>query len=237
MLSDNENSYQYDNEGNRITKISGSGTTKYSWDNRNRLVKVETPTETVEYVYDYQNRLVKRTLDNNVTVFVHGKYQIVLQLDNNKPTHQYLWGTNQDELLCDNDNWTLGDHLNSVRDVVSANGSITHFEYVTFGKLLSANTDNTVIAYTGKMRDNVSDLQWNINRWYDANVGRWASEDPIGFEGGDNNLFRYVMSNSIRYSDLLGLVPKCSSKSDIGNRLGSTTVVYSNGERDLNTAF
>jgi hypothetical protein len=35
-------------------------------------------------------------------------------------------------------------------------------------------------------------LQWNINRWYDSNVGRWLSEDAIGFESKDTNLLRYV---------------------------------------------
>jgi RHS repeat-associated protein len=54
------------------------------------------------------------------------------------------------------------------------------------------------------MRDNVSDLQWNINRWYDANVGRWCSEDPIGFNGGDNNLVRYVNNNPCFFSDQHG---------------------------------
>ena len=29
-------------------------------------------------------------------------------------------------------------------------------------------------------------------RWYDPEVGRWLSEDPIGFEAGDANLYRYV---------------------------------------------
>jgi uncharacterized protein RhaS with RHS repeats len=48
-------------------------------------------------------------------------------------------------------------------------------------------------------------LQWNINRWYDANVGRWISEDPIGFEAGDGNLYRYVGNNIICLWDELGL--------------------------------
>ncbi|MDR2440192.1 MAG: hypothetical protein LBE12_12605 [Planctomycetaceae bacterium] len=56
LLHDDENAYEYDNEGNRIAK----GTTKYFWDHRNRLVKVETPQETVEYVYDYKNSTLIR---------------------------------------------------------------------------------------------------------------------------------------------------------------------------------
>ena len=43
-------------------------------------------------------------------------------------------------------------------------------------------------AYTGRLLDQATDLQNNLSRWYDASVGRWMSEDPIGFHGGDANL-------------------------------------------------
>ncbi|MDR2170928.1 MAG: hypothetical protein LBP59_12365, partial [Planctomycetaceae bacterium] len=62
LLSDENYRYEYDLEGNRISKTDKDNkTTKYFWDHRNRLTKVETQTETIEYIYDHQNRLVKRT--------------------------------------------------------------------------------------------------------------------------------------------------------------------------------
>jgi RHS repeat-associated protein len=64
--------------------------------------------------------------------------------------------------------------------------------------------DSTFFAYTGKLTDNVSGLQWNINRWYDANVGRWMSEDPIGFAGRDMNLYRYAYNTPVTLLDPLG---------------------------------
>jgi RHS repeat-associated protein len=211
LLSDENYSYEYDREGNRISKIAKDGTiTKYFWDNRNRLIKVQTPTETIEYIYDYLNRLVKRTQDKNETLFVHNGWQIILQFDNKelKPTHRYLWGTKQDELICDNNNWILGDHLNTVRDIVKSDGNVvSHFEYNAFGKLIpEAKNDMPSFAYTGKLFDQTSDLQWNINRWYDSNIGKWISEDPIGFLGSNGNLFRYAGCNPISKLDLLGLI-------------------------------
>jgi YD repeat-containing protein len=181
LLSDENYRYAYDREGNRISKTSkkDNSKTKYSWDNRNRLVKIETPTKTIEYIYDYQNRLVKRTNNKNESIFVHDNWQIILQFDNKNltPTHRYLWGPKQDELLCDNDNWTLGDHLNTIRDIVKPDGTVAeHLDYTSFGKLISVtkNTDSTYFAYTGKLTDKIIDLQWNINRWYDviSNDGR-----------------------------------------------------------------
>jgi RHS repeat-associated protein len=167
----------------------------------------------VEYLYDYQNRLVKRTQDKTETHFVHDDWQIILQFENKEiqPTHRYLWGTKQDELICDNNNWTLGDHLNTVRDIVKSDGTVvSHLEYNAFGKLISeTKNDSFFVGYTGKLFDKVSNLQWNINRWYDSNVGKWINEDPIGFRGMDINLFRYLLNVTTINVDVNGLAPAC----------------------------
>jgi len=42
-------------------------------------------------------------------------------------------------------------------------------------------------------------------RDYDAFTGRWTSKDPIGFSGGDMNLYGYVMNNPIQMGDPSGL--------------------------------
>ncbi len=54
------------------------------------------------------------------------------------------------------------------------------------------------------MFDAVTGLQWNINRWYDPKIGRWISEDPIGFWASDANLNRYVGNDPQIAIDLHG---------------------------------
>ena len=44
-------------------------------------------------------------------------------------------------------------------------------------------------------------LQNNLHRWYDASVGSWINEDPIGFEGGDANLYRYCGNDPVNAAD------------------------------------
>jgi RHS repeat-associated protein len=44
-------------------------------------------------------------------------------------------------------------------------------------------------------------------RMYDAGVGRFTSQDPLGFQAGDTNLFKYVWNNSINQIDPNGLDP------------------------------
>ncbi|NMC19896.1 MAG: RHS repeat-associated core domain-containing protein, partial [Thermogutta sp.] len=59
--------------------------------------------------------------------------------------------------------------------------------------------------FTGRPFDQDSRLRYNLNRWYDSSVGRWLSEDPIGFAAGDGNLYRYVRNNVAVWGDPLGL--------------------------------
>jgi len=44
-------------------------------------------------------------------------------------------------------------------------------------------------------------------RYYDPKVGRFISEDPIGFEGGDLNVYRYVFNSSQILTDPTGQSP------------------------------
>jgi RHS repeat-associated protein len=60
-------------------------------------------------------------------------------------------------------------------------------------------------AFTGRLLDQATGLQNNLNRWYDASVGRWLSEDPIGFNAGDANLYRYVGNGPTNGADPSGL--------------------------------
>jgi uncharacterized protein RhaS with RHS repeats len=67
-------------------------------------------------------------------------------------------------------------------------------------------------------------LQNNLNRWYDPSVGRWLSEDPIGFAGGDGNVYRYVLNAPTDYVDPLGFQAPVSI--GIGIEYHPTYVAY-----------
>lgn len=44
--------------------------------------------------------------------------------------------------------------------------------------------------------------------YYNPSIGRFLSKDPIGFKGGDVNLYRYVRNNPINLIDPFGLFEK-----------------------------
>ena len=45
------------------------------------------------------------------------------------------------------------------------------------------------------------------NRWYNPEVRRWLSRDPIEYEGGEN-LYEYVDGNAVNELDPTRLTPE-----------------------------
>ncbi len=156
--------------------------------------------------------------------------QMVLRLNaDGEVLDRYLWGPGVDQLLAqepsisvdggtvgdvDNVLWALTDHLGTVRDLVRYDSganeveTVVHRTYDAFGNVTSESSPGAVdvlFGFTGRMYDQVTGLQNNLNRWYDAKVGRWISEDPIGFAGGDGNLYRYVNNQTTVLIDSIGL--------------------------------
>jgi RHS repeat-associated protein len=102
--------------------------------------------------------------------------------------------------------WPLVDHLGTVRDLVENDGALgEHYEYDSFGKIVSGDTSVIRYLYTSREHDPDTGLQYNRARWYDAAVGRWISQDPIGFEAGDANLTRFVGNRVVDSADPSGL--------------------------------
>jgi RHS repeat-associated protein len=59
--------------------------------------------------------------------------------------------------------------------------------------------------YTAREWDTAISLQYNRARYYDPTIGRWISQDPVGFTAGDSNLDRYVQNTPTMERDPSGL--------------------------------
>jgi RHS repeat-associated protein len=165
--------------------------------------------------------------------FAYHGGQVVMQFnDESDLTHRYLWNpAATDHLLADEAVtslltagtilWPLADHLGTIRDLASHQVTPTHDTtinnhriYDSFGNLTSeSNTAiDLIFGFTGRQFDEDTELQYNLNRWYDAKAGRWISEDPIGFAAGDSNLQRYVRNSPTTRVDPTGLFGCTSNK-------------------------
>jgi RHS repeat-associated protein len=54
-------------------------------------------------------------------------------------------------------------------------------------------------------------------RYYDQTVGKFLSEDPVGFEGGDINVYRYSFNDPANLEDPSGLTVSCTYNQSLGD--------------------
>jgi RHS repeat-associated protein len=161
----------------------------------------------VTYTYDALGRRVKRAYSGNVTKFTYDGLDVVMD-DNNiiSGTVKYQNGPGIDnKLKMEGSLYFLQDHLGSTVALTKSDGSVTETNsYDSFGNP-SATSFSTRYQFTGREFDSFNGLQFSRARWYDPNLGRFISEDPIGFGGGDVNLYGYVRNRPLNRRDPLGL--------------------------------
>lgn len=58
--------------------------------------------------------------------------------------------------------------------------------------------------FTGRRYDPESDNYYYRARYYSHKLGRFLSEDPLGFDAGDYNFYRYVFNNPLNFLDPTG---------------------------------
>jgi len=72
------------------------------------------------------------------------------------------------------------------------------------GRIIDSSLTGNPFMFTGREYDSETGLYFYRARYYDPAIGRFISEDPIGFEGGDLNLYAYVRNNPVNFSDPTG---------------------------------
>lgn len=216
LLGDVGFTYAYDANGNLATKTArdGSGVTTYGWDAQNQLIRVELPDGTVaSYRYDGLGRRIEKNVGGRVTRYVNDGLDIVLELDgSNALVARYRHGERLDQPLSmtrqGETYFFHADHIGSVRILSNGAGAAaSRYEYDSHGNLVTAAVGiENPLAYAGRPLDPETGFLYYRARYYDPRTGRFVSPDPIGFRGGDANLYRYVGNNPVNRVDPFGLI-------------------------------
>ncbi len=206
--------YEYDLQ-NRMTKASYSGKGSANLKERG------------SYVYDYRGLLVKNTYQNYnpndlvevvnedeskpVTEFYEytadGRvlYNESIEGDSTKKT-TYIWANTT--LWCEINEGVVyyhhTDHLGTTEVVTDQNGKVVwEAGYEAFGSVLSERGDSSFTpSYTGKFFDKASGLYYFNARWYDSELGKFTTSDPIR---DGLNWWNYCNGNPIIRIDYNGL--------------------------------
>jgi RHS repeat-associated protein len=97
------------------------------------------------------------------------------------------------------------DGLGSVKDLTDSTETLVEqYNYDSFGNLATPPTTGNPYTYTSREYDPETGLLFYRARYYDPATGRFITEDPIKFNGG-NNFYEYVANNPILLKDPNGL--------------------------------
>jgi len=197
--------FTYDANGN----MRADGTRTLEYDAENRLTRVLIGgAEVARFVYDGLNRRVQKILKAGTTTYVYDAVNAIEERLSTGDTLRYVYGPLVDQLWAVQDatglvSYYVADHLGSIVQVTNASGEVTLLrEYDLHGNL-TVGASQGGSAFTGREWDPETGLYYYRARYYDPKMGRFLSEDPIGFEGGIN-LYAYVGNSPTGWTDPFG---------------------------------
>lgn len=215
LLTAGGTTYQYDLDGFLTTKTSGSQITSYAYSSNGELLSVALPDgRLIEYVNDPLGRRIAKKVSGVVTekylwqgvtrllAVYNGSNTLLMRFqyaDARTPVAVTKSGTTYNLIY---------DLVGTLRAVVNTSGTIIKaLEHDSFGNLLSdSNPTFTVpFGFAGGLADPDTGLVHFGYRDYDPDTAHWTAKDPIGFAGGDTDLFAYVQSDPVNLVDPEGL--------------------------------
>lgn len=194
----NGTALSYDLNGN----MSNDGIRAFSWNARNQLASIGTTT----FQYDGTGR---RSQNGAGVGFVYDGLNPVQEIVSGTPRANLLAG-GLDEFFARTDSGGtssfLTDALGSTLALADSTATVqTQYTFDPFGNTTSTGASSTnALQYTGRENDGSGTYYYRA-RYYNATLGRFISEDPVGFLGGQANLYAYVGDDPIDFTDPYGL--------------------------------
>jgi RHS repeat-associated protein len=210
ILTAGNESFTHDSNGN-ITHRSGVNDINYSWDILDRLTGILSE-DSYEFEYDIFGNRISMTKNGVTTRYINSiigelNYVLVETDENNNPTNYYIYGLGLVSRI-KSDNTTHFyhyDYRGNTIALTNSTGDITHkYSYDAFGNILQMEEDDyNPFRFVGRfgVMDDESGLNYMRARYYDPELGRFISTDPVW----GKNLFIYVDNNPMIYLDPNGL--------------------------------
>jgi RHS repeat-associated protein len=203
MTAFNGTAMSYDANGNLTADASNT----YAWDARNHLSAIS-GANTASFVYDPFGRRMNKTIGGTATSFLYDGLNPVQELQSGSPSASMLTGLGIDEYFQRTDasgaSSYLTDALGSTLALANpAGGLATSYTYDPFGNTTVAGSSTNPFQFTGRENDGTG-LYYYRARYYSPTYQRFITQDPIGFAGGDFNIYAYVSNGPISAVDPTG---------------------------------
>jgi RHS repeat-associated protein len=209
----------------------GCGFTLYGWDGDNLAwesspAQVDgAPGRTVHYIFEPGTFVPVAQAVRHAAINLLGQpdYSGEYSLDEDPLWNQKITASAFDALA-----WYQCDHLGTPQELTDPQGNTAwSAQYKAWGAVTEQRSEWALqhgvmnpIRFQGQYHDHETGLHYNRYRYYDPGVGRFISQDPIGYEGGFN-LYQYV-PNPIGWTDPRGLARQ---KGVTPNNKGTRTTI------------
>jgi RHS repeat-associated protein len=208
--------YAHNPNGERQTKTTGAFSTTYQYDGLGNLIGVTLPGGTpIAYLLDGQERRIGKKVNGTLVqgFLYQDELRPIAELDGaGAVVSRFVYATGgsvPDYLIKGGVTYRIiTDHLGSPRLVLDiATGQMTQrLDYDAFGNVtLDTHPGFQPFGFAGGLYDWQTGLVHFGAREYDQETGRWITKDPIGFAGGDGNLYAYVGNEPVNNVDPEGL--------------------------------
>lgn len=215
LLTYGTTSFTYTANGELAGQTVGSQTTSYHYDVLGNLITVTLPNGTkITYLTDAANHRLGMEVNGTLqTGFLYDGSRIVAQLNSsNEIVSQFIYATGAtapDYMLSGGITYRIfSDQLGSPRLIVNTStGAVTEqINFDEFGNVISdTNPGFQPFGFAGGLYDQNTKLVRFGARDYNPAIGRWTAKDPILFAGGDTNLYGYVLTDPVNFTDPSGL--------------------------------
>jgi len=215
LVEDDSCWYLYDLDGNMTSKVSKTtgDSTKFTWDIENRLIRAEKPGTVAECMYDALGRRMRKTVNGGVHEYRYDRENLIFEMnDAGETVGSYAFGPGIDNPIMITSGAKsycyVRDGLGSVTALTDTIGDLVkEYAYSSFGAVVKEAGIGILnpFAYTSREWDEDVGLYYYRARYYDAQIGRFLNQDPIGFKAGDINVYRYVWNSPLNAVDPSGL--------------------------------
>jgi RHS repeat-associated protein len=213
LLKRGADEFRYDGRGNMTEGICPQGKADFRYNSRNQLIEVDTPNGKVTYAYDAFGRRICKRIGKRFTEYTWAGQQLL-----SETVHESANVQKRDYLFFPERPYPLA---------IRANGSICYLhlgrraeplfmtdllgrpvwkaDYESFGKAaISLAQFPQPWRLAGQYFDEETGLHYSCIRYYDPELGRFLSVDPLFSSGGGTNFYIYCDGDPLNRSDPTG---------------------------------